>query len=230
MPRSAAWRGVAVRHGDTVTHVASAIEAAAFVKLLAAPDPASDAGFRSALIDTAAFVLGALVAKFSFLCGPAESSLSTALRVREIRESFGSSRRGQQLLATLEHIARGADALRHLTVPLMRKATAALQDHLSAMEPSGQAGRRPLCWGGGVSGLQEMIALVPESTVAAAQPDTSQEGLACSLDESSGDVFGSSDDSETVSAAAPHLFAEADREGATRHLGGAAGGADVGTC
>ena len=65
--------------------------------------------------------------------------------------------------------------------------------------------------------------------MAVAQPDISQEGLACSLDESSGDVFGSSDDSETVSVAAPHLFAEADRDGTTRHLGGAAGGADVGT-
>jgi hypothetical protein len=83
----------------------------------------SDHGVYEALARGASAMLDMLVAAFS-LSGKAVKSLSTALGVRAVRQVLGHD---GDFPLTLEHVARGADAVRHLTPALIAKSVSAMR-------------------------------------------------------------------------------------------------------
>ena len=76
---------------------------------------------RSAINCGSVGVLGSVVKAFPSLYGKAQYSLSTALRVRDVRDALAAD---QELHSGLLHVAAGADAFRHLTPQLIDKLVA----------------------------------------------------------------------------------------------------------
>ena len=131
--------GIPVRHGSAIAHVPDLDAAAqlmlAFSKASARPradkfgrsgmageEPQAD--LRGAVDRAASTALGLLVAKFS-IRGRAQTSLSTALRIKQIRHHIGPT---SDLEEHLRYIASAADAFRHLTPSLVEKKVRALAD------------------------------------------------------------------------------------------------------
>ena len=70
--------------------------------------------------------MGWLFASF-LLTGKVSKTLGTALRVKEVRETFASY---TDLLDDLKHMAAAADAERHLSPAVIERATRHVQDLL----------------------------------------------------------------------------------------------------
>ena len=119
--------------------------------------------------------------------GKAVLSLSTALRVRMVRESFGSL---PEVFRAMLHIAAGADAIRHLTAGLVGETLESARDHLSAGAPQDDG-----TFGKGSISIHPVARLKPQMFVLSRSPSDASFG--CGSLEAVGTQFEDKDKLET---------------------------------
>ena len=132
---------IAVRHGLSVAHVATVDEAAQLMRSLrepslTVPPPGlgNDVvpGLHASVRDAAHVMLDVLNSKFA-LHGRARTSLSTALRVHEVRLFLGV---GSSLAEDTKHIGDAADAFRHLTPTHVSKVVSEFRSWADVQAPT----------------------------------------------------------------------------------------------